>query len=155
MKNMLSWILVVAMLPLGGCATMKNTKIPAAYNEVGYCKGCKRLMALDGLQDAATCSCPNCGREFVAGKAKADFKKKCVDKKNMKAAVGCLSAAMVAASIAGSIYGIPIPPPPVSEETFAPYELPMVIECKQAAPVGAGQAPSQEPELVKEDIQGR
>ena len=138
-------ITAVVVMECLGCATLRNTKIPEAFREVGLCAGCKRLMALDGLSDGMTCECPNCGRPFVVADVKTAFKRRCADLKNRKTAMSCLAVGMTAASIAGAIYGIPIPPAPVDEETFRPYELPMLIECRQASPAGPQPAEPAEP----------
>jgi len=131
-----------------GCATMKNTKIPESFSELGYCSGCKRVMALDGISDNTACLCPNCDEEFVAKDAKYKFKRRCADLKNQKTAGGVLTAAMMAASVAGVMFGVPIPPPPVSEETFKPYELPQVVTCKKASPLDQALIQPASPELV-------
>ena len=70
-----------------GCATMRNTKIPQAYSDVGYCPKCRQVMALDGIGPNASCSCPTCGNTFTAGYAKTSFKKRYADKKNQKIAI--------------------------------------------------------------------
>lgn len=127
-------IAVAIALSNQGCATVRNTKIPAAYSEVGLCAKCKRLVAFDGLSDGMRCDCPNCGTPLTVRDAKENFKRRCADLKNRKTALSCLAVGMTAASIAGAIYGIPIPPAPVDEDTFRPYELPMALKCRQAVP---------------------
>ena len=134
------------LIPFQGCATIKNTKIPESFSELGYCLNCKRVMALDGLSDGMECFCPNCDTNFFVKEAKYRFKRRCADLKNQKTAGGVLTVTMVAASVAGAMFGVPIPPPPVSEETFKPYEMPQVVTCKRASPVDApaGQNPVSE-----------
>ena len=140
--RMMAVLMVAALLaPCQGCATVRNTRVPEAYSEVGLCGKCKRLMALDGIADTAACACPNCGAPIQAGQAKYNFRRKCADKKNLKSAISCLSVAMLAGSIAGSIYGIPIPPPPMDANTFTPYELPPSLRCRQAVPADAPPVP--------------
>lgn len=134
-----AFLIVTVMAACPGCATVRSVKIPQAYSEVGLCAKCKHVMALDGLPDSLSCTCPTCGSPVTVQAAKTQFRRACVDRMNRRTAMSCLTVAMMAGSIAGSIYGIPIPPPPMDESTFKPYELPMVIECKQAAPATPGQ----------------
>lgn len=126
-----------------GCATVKNTRIPESFTDIGYCRNCKRVMALDGLSDDTLCACPNCDMNLVVKDAKYRFKRRCADLKNQKTAGSVLTAAMMAASVAGAVFGVPIPPPPVSDDTFTPYEMPQVVTCRKASPAGipAGQTP--------------
>lgn len=136
MRRYLIPLLIAALLaPCSGCATVRNTKIPQAFVDLGYCVNCKKVMALDGISDNTVCTCPSCGVRVIAKDAKHNFRRRCADLKNGKTAIGVLSAGALAASIAGAVFGIPIPPPPISEETFTPYEMPMIVTCKKAVPV--------------------
>lgn len=136
-ENNIFRVLVSAAIIISshGCATLKNTKIPESFSELGYCRNCKRVMALDGLSEGTKCFCPNCDTEFVVKDAKYRLKRRCADLKNQKTAGGVLTVAMMGASVAGAVFGIPIPPPPVCEDTFRPYEMPEVVTCKKASPV--------------------
>jgi hypothetical protein len=90
------------------------------------------MSALDDLADDDTAICPECGAGFTVRKARMEFRKRIVAKRNQKAAQGLLTIAWLAASVAGTLYGIPIPPPPIKEDTFAPYRAPLRITCRRA-----------------------
>jgi len=137
-KNIFTILIATSLLiPFQGCATMKNTKIPESFSELGYCSKCKKVMALDGISDNTACACPTCDAGFVVKDAKYSFKRRCADLRNQKTAGGVLTVAMMGASLAGAMFGVPLPPPPVSEDTFRPYEMPQVVTCKKASPVEA------------------
>ena len=133
LKRALSCILILVLLvPVQGCATLKNTKIPKAFKDVGVCANCKKLIALDDLADYDTAICPECGAPFIVRDARLGFKRKIATQKNQKAAKSFLAATWLAASVAGMIYGIPIPPPIINKETFSPYMAPLRISCRKA-----------------------
>jgi hypothetical protein len=116
-----------------GCATTKNTAMPVSFREVGYCGKCNSALALDGLSEEQVIACPNCGVISSVADAKYKFKRKYIDKKNTKTAKAFLTVALVAAAVAGAIYGIPVPLPPIDSETFTPYRLPVAITCRKAS----------------------
>jgi len=133
MKKMVSCILIFVILVAShGCATLKNTKVPKAFKDVGVCVHCKKLIALDGLADDDTVICPECDTPFIVKDARTGFKRSIAAQKNRKAAKGFLTAAWMAASVAGMIYGIPIPPPMIDSDTFSPYVAPFSISCRKA-----------------------
>ena len=63
------------LIPAHGCATLKNTKVPKAFKEVGICGHCKKLIALDGLADDESAICPECGAPFIVKDARLAFKR--------------------------------------------------------------------------------
>lgn len=133
MKRFLSIVVITALLiPSQGCATLKNTKIPKAFDDVGVCKQCKKMVALDGLTDDDIAICPECGGRFVVKDARTGFIRKIVERRNRKTAESFLTVMWLATSVAGTLYGIPIPPPPLSEHSFAPYKPPFKIRCRRA-----------------------
>jgi len=146
MKNFISLVTLISFLAsVSGCATLKNTKVPTSFNEVGICRHCKNAIALDGLQDDETAICPECGLAMGVKRAKYEFKRGYVDRRNQKTAYGVLTVTLFLASIAGAVYGIPIPVPPIEPDTFTPYKLPIGIRCRQAKPA----PPLGEPVLLK------
>jgi len=146
LKKIVSLILAVAFISsASGCATLKNTKMPEEFSDLGVCPTCKQIIAVDGFSGSEIAVCPECGSDFLVKDSKGVFKKKCVDLKNKKAITGVLAIALMAASIAGAIYGIPIPPPPIDEETFRPFEFPLAISARMA-----GQPPLSEPAVGME-----
>ena len=155
-ENNIFRVLVSAAIIISshGCATLKNTKIPESFSELGYCRNCKRVMALEGLAESTECFCPNCDAEFVVKDAKYRFKRRCADLKNQKTAGSVLTVAMMGASVAGAVFGVPIPPPPVSEDTFRPYEMPQVVTCKKASPVDPPVPQTPAPELRPHGVIG-
>ena len=133
MRKLISIALILALLiPAQGCATLKNTKVPKAFNDVGVCKRCEKPVALDGLADSDSAVCPECGARFIVKDARLGFKRKIVSLANKKAAAGFMTVTWLAASVAGMFYGIPIPLPPVSADTFSPYRTPLSISCRKA-----------------------
>ena len=110
--------------------------MPESFSSLGSCGKCKSAIALDGLSDSDVVVCPECGAELTVESAKYRFKRKYVDRKNLKVASGVFQVALLAASIAGAMYGIVIPPPPISEDTFTPYRLPLMISCRKAEKAG-------------------
>lgn len=133
MRSLVSSLLIIVLiLPASGCATLKNMKIPPQFTELGLCPSCRQVIAADGLSDDEIAVCPECNSTFLVRDAKYRFRKKCVDLKNRKAASGVLAVALLAASVAGAVYGIPVPPPPISEGMFVPYKLPALISCRRA-----------------------
>ena len=133
MKKVISSILIAMLLVTSqGCATLKNTKVPKAFKDVGVCAHCKKLIALDDLADDDTAICPECGAPFIVRDARLGFKRKIATQKNQKSAKNFLTATWLAASVAGMFYGIPIPPPIIKKETFSPYMAPFRISCRKA-----------------------
>jgi predicted RNA-binding Zn-ribbon protein involved in translation (DUF1610 family) len=133
MNKFIAIALILSLLaPVYGCATLKNTKVPKAFKEVGVCANCRQLIALDELADGDSAVCPECGAWFIVKDAKAGFAKKMVSLKNGKMARSFMAITWLAASIAGIFYGIPIPPPVIDKETFSPYQAPFRISCRRA-----------------------
>ena len=119
-------------MPSYGCATVRNTKIPMSFKDVGVCGQCKKAVALDGLLDSNVAICPECGTKFLVSDARLGFRKEIVGRKNQKLLGGLLTVTWLAATVAASFYGIPLPPPPITEDTFAPYKAPFMIRCRMA-----------------------
>ena len=133
MKRLVSAVLVMALVVSSqGCATVKNTRIPKAFSDVGVCKHCRNTVALDGLADDENVICPECGARFTAGEARLAFRKKIVSRKNQKTARSFLVVTWLAVSVAGAFYGIPLPPPPIDRDVFSPYRTPFSIKCRRA-----------------------
>ncbi len=140
MKKLVSVGLILALLlPSQGCATLKNTKVPQAFTDVGVCSQCKKYIALDGLSDDESAVCPECDATFRVKDARLGFKRLIISRKNQKTAQGVLTVTWMAATFAAAFYGIPLPPPPITEDTFSPYRAPFRIRCKKA--VKAGEMP--------------
>ncbi|MDD5436011.1 MAG: hypothetical protein PHX20_00480 [Candidatus Omnitrophica bacterium] len=76
--------------------------------------------------------CPECGAHFIVRGGRTGFKKLIVSRKNQKVAQSLLTVSWLAVSVAGTFYGIPLPPPPISADTFAPYRTPFRIRCLKA-----------------------
>lgn len=143
MKRIVSLILMAAFISsVSGCATLKNTKVPEEFSDLGICPSCRQVIAVDGFSANEIAVCPECGSDFLVKAAKDLFKKKCVDLKNKKTASSVFMIALMAASIAGAIYGIPIPPPPIDEETFMPFEYPVAIAARMAEQPQLSEPPS-------------
>jgi len=133
-KKVVSCILISALLAASqGCATLKNTKVPQAFADVGVCSQCKKYVALDGLYDEENAVCPECDATFRVKDARLGFNKMIVSRKNQKTAEGVLTVTWMAATFAAAFYGIPLPPPPITEDTFSPYRAPFKIRCRRAA----------------------
>lgn len=135
-RRVVAYGVIVAMLAMlagaPGCATLKNTKVPQAFDDVGVCKHCNKLVALDGLADEETAICPECGATFTVRDARLGFKRKIVGRRNAKTAQSFLTVTWLAASVAATLYGIPIPPPILNEDSFSPYRAPLRITCRRA-----------------------
>ena len=70
MKRLVSAVLVMALVVSSqGCATVKNTRIPKAFSDVGVCKHCRDTVALDGLADDEDVICPECGAHLKASES--------------------------------------------------------------------------------------
>lgn len=137
MRRLVAAALILAIaLPAQGCATVKNTKIPASFKDVGVCGNCKKLVAVDGLLESDVAICPECSTKFLVSDARLGFRKKIVGHKNQKSAEGLLTITWMVASVAASMYGIPVPPPPITEDTFAPYKAPLMVKCRKAQLAG-------------------
>lgn len=136
MKRLVSIGLIVSLLTSAqGCATLKNTKVPQGFADVGVCSQCKKYIALDGLSDNEKAMCPECDATFRVGEARLGFKKLIVSRKNRKTAQGAFTVTWMAATFAAAMYGIPLPPPPITEDTFSPYRAPFRIKCRRAVKV--------------------
>lgn len=134
MKKLFSCLLIATLLAATqGCATLKNTKVPQAFADVGICSQCRKYVALDDLSEGEKAVCPECGVTFGVKDARLGFKKAIVSSKNKKAAQGALTITWMAATFAAAFYGIPLPPPPITEDTFSPYRTPLKIRCRKAA----------------------
>jgi len=125
-------LIIALILPASGCATLKNAKMPSQFTSLGLCPSCGQVIAVDELSDDEIAVCPECNSTFLVRDAKYHFRKKCVTLKNRKAAADVLTVALILASVAGAIYGIPVPPPPIADDTFIPYKLPALISCRRA-----------------------
>lgn len=127
-------MIVATLISASGCATLKNTKVPGSFSEVGICRHCNNAIALDGMKDEDIVICPECKLATSVKDAKYRFKRGYVDHRNKKTAYSVLAITLFVASIAGAVYGIPIPALPIEPDTFTPYRLPFGIKCNRANP---------------------
>jgi len=138
MKALVSALVALAfMASISGCATIRNTKVPKAFKDVGICGYCGAPIALDGLADDESAICPECGARIVVGDTRLGFKRDMAARRNARTARSFLTVTWLAAAVAGAVYGIPIPPPPIDEDTFKPYRAPFSIKCRRARRVPA------------------